>query len=340
MSRVIIVVTLLVLACILQTVVSNDPKIVNGALATDGQFPFIIQLFNKTADYNFCGGTSIGALHVLTAAHCVEGARANEIQIWAGALNINSNQGYKVNVDAIYQHKNYNAAQIKNDVAVIKLAKPFPKSVGVRAIEMATTNVAVGTQVTAVGWGSTSFAGIPGYGAYPEDLMFVKFDVVSTTVCERTYGSFLAGSQEVCAYDPNQGTCFGDSGGPLITGSQTEARQHGVTSYVSGSGCATAPSVFARVAYYHGWIVGKTNHVVQTNCADCATNTAWKQMCESIDGTYRLTASGYQCRDLTVIKTRKISHTWNNCDNGKLRDLCEKIGRYSCTNNVGKCTRY
>jgi len=309
-------------------------------LAVDGQFPFIIQLFNKTANYNFCGGTSIGPYHVLTAAHCVEGATAHEIQIWAGALNILDNQGYKVNVETIYQNPKYNAAKIINDVAVIKLSKPFPKSVGLRTIELATTNVAVGTQVTAAGWGSTTYGATPGGNYYPEDLMFVKFDVVSTSVCTRSYGSFLAGDQEVCAYDSTQGTCFGDSGGPLFTGSKTTAKQHGVTSFVSGGGCATAPSVFARVAYFYDWIVEKTSHFVQTDCADCATNTAWKQMCESIDGTYRLTATGYQCRELDIVKTRTISRTWNSCANAKLRDLCEQIGKYSCTNDVGKCSAY
>jgi secreted trypsin-like serine protease len=301
-------------------------------LALPGVFPFIVQLFDKDQNYNFCGGSLIGPYHVLTAAHCIEGSEPSSIQIWAGALNLFDADGYKVNVAVIYEHPDYDRPTITNDVAVLKLSKPFPQSVGVRTINLAATAVAPGTLATSAGWGNTGTS-------YPEDLMFVKTVVQDNSVCTASYGSFFVASQEVCAHDPGQGTCFGDSGGPFFTGTKLKANQHGVVSYVSGNGCATAPSVYARVTAYREWIVEQTDHVVSTTCAGCATIPHWRDMCKSIGGFYQLVANGYQCRNLDVLKVRKINYEWDDCADTKVKDLCDKIGFYECINNIPTCTR-
>jgi len=330
-----LVVALLVLVCALQTVMAG-PKIINGDLAVKGQFPFLVQLFNKTGQYNFCGGSLIGPYHVLTAAHCAVGASTWEIQIWAGSINLNDGNGYYVDVASITVHPSYNADLIKNDVTVIKLLKPFPRSVGVRTVKLATTSAAVGTTVTATGFGSI----VAGGGTYPEDLMYVDIKVVSTE-CTNYFGSLIVPNQMICAYDTNQGTCYGDSGGPLVTGSKVSATQHGVVSFGAASGCATSPSVFARVSYFRNWILTQTAHNVVTPCASCNVDTDYKGLCQYMSGTWLLTGSNYQCKGLDVDKTRDALaadvYTWNDCSNNRVRDLCEKVGRYNCISQKGTC---
>jgi len=136
----------------------------------------------------------------------------------------------------------------------------------------------------------------------------------------------------------HQGTCYGDSGGPLVTGSKTTAVQQGVVSFGSADGCATAPSAFARVSYFRSWILAKTNHVVSTNCASCATDAEWKSLCQSIGGTYDRNANGYQCKNLDVDKTQELSFAWSDCENNLVQNLCEKIGRYTCRGGEATCT--
>lgn len=341
MNRSSFITVLLVLLCVTQSVFSQGRdttgKIIGGSIAKEGQFPFIIQLFDKQNNYNFCGGSSLGPYHILTAAHCVDGSTADAIQIWAGSLNIYDPAGYKVNVEKIYPHPDYDSFLIENDVAVIKLVKPFPKSVGLRKIKLATTNnvVDVGTTVTTCGWGNTNQY-YTGY--YPEDLLYVKTKVVSTNVCAEFYSGYVQGDKMVCAHDPSEGSCYGDSGGPMFTGDGTTATQHGVVSFGSSAGCATAPSVYARVSNYYNWIVSKTAYTAKTACADCATNADWKGLCQEVGGTYKLTATGYQCQDLNIKKTLSFSYTWDNCNNKKVQDLCNQLGRYSCSNEMGKCT--
>jgi len=253
-----------------------------------------------------------------------------DVKIWAGALNIYDAAGYMVDVAEIHVHPDYNSATTENDVTVIKLAKPFPRSVGVRAIQLAANQVAEGTTVTVCGWGNIG-------DSYPEDLMYVDTNVLSNAVCSEFY-SGVFDSVMVCAGSSTHGSCHGDSGGPFFTGLKSKALQHGVVSWGSGS-CDAGPTVYARVAPFRDWIVEQTKHIVATSCAGCDDNNAWKEMCESVDGNYRKTTNGYQCRDLDVIKTRKINYQWTNCGNKVLRDLCEKIGRFTCTDNVPQCSR-
>jgi secreted trypsin-like serine protease len=302
-------------------------------LAVQGQVPFIVQLINANTGANFCGGSLIGPYHVLTASHCVDGTAAGDIKIWAGALNTNDADGYEVDVDTIYMHPQFDLNSLRNDVTVIKLAKPFPKSVGLRSIRITSNAVAPGTVVTTAGWGNTG-------SGYPDDLYYVETTVLSYSQCIQSEpAAWVFDSEMVCAHDSSQGSCYGDSGGPMYTGTKAAATQHGVVSWGSSNGCATAASVYARVSTYYDWIVAKTTHYVSTPCVDCEDNAPWIAMCKSIGGIYRLTTTAYQCRSLDIEKTRKISHEWNNCANTKLRDLCEKIGRYMCTDGVASCTK-
>jgi secreted trypsin-like serine protease len=314
----------------MQTVMANGPKIINGELAVAYQFPFLVQLFNKTGSYYFCGGSMISPLHILTAAHCIYGASASELQIWGGGLS--RDVGYKINVQAIFQHPYYNPDTLANDIAVIKIGSAFPQTYGIRSVKLPTVTAAVGVTLTATGFGSI----VPGGGTYPDDLMYVDITVISSTQCS-SYFSITAATM-ICAYDVNQGTCYGDSGGPLVAGSKTTATQHGVVSFVSANGCATAPSVFARVSYFRSWVVSKTVHGVVTTCANCALDTAWKGLCLQMGATFTHTTSNYQCTNIDLDKTKKVDYSWTGCGNAYVKNLCVNVGRWACVGGTtGRC---
>lgn len=60
--------------------VYNDNRITNGQIAYDGQFPYQVGLslkFSTSATTSWCGGSVIGHIWVLTAAHCTKGLVLN-----------------------------------------------------------------------------------------------------------------------------------------------------------------------------------------------------------------------------------------------------------------------
>jgi len=320
---------LLALLCVLQTVVSQ--KIYGGEYADEGQFPFMVQLADKSDHFFFCGGSLLGSYHVLTAAHCTDGTTAGNLQVWAGSVDLYSDDGVFVNVEAIYQNPDYNPNTVKNDVTVIKLKTPFPKSTGVRAITMASNLINSGVRITLAGWGKTEF------GNYPYLMLFTTAPIITTTKC-RSYNGYedVSATTQICAFQNGQDTCQGDSGGPLFTGTGAAATQHGIVSY--GIGCGSRPGVYTAVSHYRSWILSKSKHTVSTTCNGCATNVGWKNMCEDMNGVYRKTSSAYQCQELTPVKTSTINTSWNSCNNELLQNFCEKVGRYSCVSGKGKCT--
>jgi secreted trypsin-like serine protease len=61
-------------------ITGRQVKIIGGSVAAPGQFPWMVALVDprarNAADGQFCGGTVIAPLVVLTAAHCVYGSTA------------------------------------------------------------------------------------------------------------------------------------------------------------------------------------------------------------------------------------------------------------------------
>lgn len=316
---------------LVQITFAADDKIYGGSYATDGQFPFIIQLYDVAQGYFFCGGSLIGPYHVLTAAHCTEGSTASQIKIWGGSLGIYSGDGEYITVEALYQHPSYDSYYIENDLTVIKLSKPFAKATGLRTIAMSSSTVATGTDLTVAGWGKSE-------NGYPYYLLYTSVPVISTTSCKSYNGySDIVGASQICCYVRGSDSCQGDSGGPLFKGQGTAAVQHGIVSW--GVGCAVKPGVYTRVSYFRNWIVSKSVHTVKTTCSSCANHAKWQAMCEQMGGTYSKSSSGYSCSSLDVDKTRKISYSWTGCTDTYLKDFCGKVGRFTCASGVGKCTR-
>jgi secreted trypsin-like serine protease len=68
----------------------------------------------------------------------------------------------------------------------------------------------------------------------------------------------IDGSLELCTSNPNgdSGACYGDSGGPQVTGGEGNWTLIGVTSRAGNSNptCATGPSIYTDATAYASWI--------------------------------------------------------------------------------------
>jgi len=193
-----------------------------------------------------CSGTLLSPTVFLTAGHCTSGAVA--ARVWF-ADNVQTNTQYPFGGTTSYEgvphtYPGYcdspcgpglpRFAQF--DVGVIVLTEPVPTSVVSTYGQLPTAGLvdtlATGTGVSLVGYGVQQQirGGGPPSWTGPRIRMFAPTEVVSgnfthSDVFLRTRANPGGGSG---------GTCFGDSGGPILLGNTVLA----VNSYVTNSNCS------------------------------------------------------------------------------------------------------
>jgi secreted trypsin-like serine protease len=252
-------------------------KIVGGITAPEGKFPFQAALIaSGTAEGSehfgqFCGGSLIAQDWVLTAAHCVPGTEADEVDVFIGSNVLPSGGGSptpagarRISVDDIIVHEAYDPATSDNDIALLHLIGPAPAQLETTMPANADLDkqyvVPLGDAVV-IGWGATS----EGSGTTPQ-LMRVWVDIQDSVTCEANYQEVIPSIEitdnMLCAGLPEGGqdSCQGDSGGflgaPLGNGKYV---QLGIVSW--GVGCARPKlfGVYTRVGNYADWIKEQTS---------------------------------------------------------------------------------
>lgn len=236
------------------------PEIVGGTQAPAGKWPFQVALLDsKTANNyyaQFCGGTLVSALFVVTAAHCVYGTAASRIDVLTNTQSLSSG-GVRHKIAAIRMHPNYNDNTTDFDIAVIKLQTPasgITKFAQLLSAANENTLAPVGELTFVTGWGSRNANG----GSYPTSLYQVQVPIVSRTDCNDANSYAGAITQRMICAGYTQGgkdSCDGDSGGPLTV--QDNAGDYrilaGIVSW--GDGCAQKNlfGVYSRVAVLSKW---------------------------------------------------------------------------------------
>jgi len=263
---------------------SGPVRILGGDIAVEGAWPWQVGLINanETSLFygQFCGGSVIAGVWILTAAHCVyeeeEGGiltpiEARDIRVLAGTNYLEEGEGELIEVRAIYAHPDYDPIAIDNDIALIQLVRA--PTVAVQAIALPSLNAEQryappGTRAIVTGWGRLQD------GRYPVDLRQVEIDVFDRADCNQDVagggqpkpGVVIRGpitDNMICSGvgEGGKGSCSGDSGGPLMVRLEGDRfLQIGVVSWgytaENAAGCSleVAFSAYTRVARYQDWI--------------------------------------------------------------------------------------
>ncbi|KAL6257050.1 hypothetical protein P5V15_011985 [Pogonomyrmex californicus] len=228
-----------------------DPRIVNGEDAKEGEIPYQVSLQNRGTNFHFCGGSILNDKYVITAAHCIEGKSASNIQVVADTINLSNPKSLHY-VEEIKAHKGYTPANSwMNDIALLKVKTPFVRSNTVGYVPLPPKDHVVKPNDIAVvsGWGRL-WQG----GPTTTKLQRVNIIIADQNYCRYVYEKmgYNVHPTQVCAYDPSimKGSCHGDSGGPLTVGGKLV----GLVSWANGCASTSYPTVYTRVLSFLDWI--------------------------------------------------------------------------------------
>lgn len=258
-------------------------RITGGTKAPDAQYQShlrslvaLVRLDERSQyDGQFCAGTLIDELHVLTAGHCIvdDGDLRTRISptsfsVLAGTPNLSErslNRSELVPVQSIFVNPNFNVRTMRWDVAVLRLARPITT---VPTIPLLNPD-----EATALGLGSATFNGlVAGWGdvdpdfddcCFPATLNSAAVPLHPDSQCTANLASApyltFSGEFQLCAGRLGRGTtfgadaCQGDSGGPLFVDAAGGVRLAGVTSF--GVGCGQRFfGVYARATTIMPWL--------------------------------------------------------------------------------------
>lgn len=234
----------------------DQERIVGGQNADLGEWPWIAALFNSGRQ--FCGGSLIDNIHILTAAHCVAHMSAWDVArltVRLGDHNIKSNSETKhieKKVKRVVRHRGFDSRTLYNDIAILTLDSPVTFTKNIRSICLPSGgNLYAGQTATVIGWGSLRES-----GPQPAVLQEVNIPVWANQECRAKYGPAAPGGiveHFLCAGQAARDSCSGDSGGPLMI-NEGRWTQVGIVSWGIGCGKGQYPGVYTRVTHFLPWI--------------------------------------------------------------------------------------
>uniref|UniRef100_A0A6I8PAW0 Transmembrane serine protease 2 n=2 Tax=Ornithorhynchus anatinus TaxID=9258 RepID=A0A6I8PAW0_ORNAN len=249
------VVSLRCIECGTASRASQLNRIVGGAVASPGEWPWQVSL--HVQGVHVCGGSIITSEWIVTAAHCVEEPVSSPRYwtVFAGILRQSAmfyGSGYKV--QKIISHPNYDTKSKNNDIALMKLQAPLTFNENVRPVCLPNPGMMFepNQQCWISGWGATHEK-----GKTSDVLNAVTVPIIEPWKCNSRYVyNHLITPAMICAGYLKGGidSCQGDSGGPLVTEKDALWWLVGDTSW--GSGCAKAnrPGVYGNLTLFTDWI--------------------------------------------------------------------------------------
>jgi hypothetical protein len=175
-------------------------------------------------------------------------ARALQERGWV-ELTRSATDGTRVAVSQIVIHPRFSTANglLVHDFALLKLSQPLT-GVPVLPLAEAASQVAPGTAVRGMGWGTTSEG-----GRSSPVLLEVDMNLFSLTAAAQVYPGLSEAHLAAGVPGGGRDTCQGDSGGPLVISDGRGGWRHaGTVSFGDGCGRDGVPGIYGNTVFGTG----------------------------------------------------------------------------------------
>ncbi|KAF5274177.1 hypothetical protein FQA39_LY18734 [Lamprigera yunnana] len=222
-------------------------RIVGGQNAEIGFFPYQASIKSSNGKH-ICNGAIISANTILTVAHCVYRKRPSSLSVTVGTnrLSIGGSVYY---VKEVKIHEKYNSWNLRNDIAVLKLMNEISMNGAAYPIFLGDSFVNGGVACVLSGWGFRQES-----GPVSEYLQYVFLETLNNNECSKQLSTTIEESQMCTFTKIGEGSCYQDSGSPLVADGVL------IAVVTSGHPCAEGyPDIYTRVSYFHKWITDNSS---------------------------------------------------------------------------------
>lgn len=244
---------------------SIKPRIVGGEPVVVADHPWMASLqslpwgdFDAFYSQHQCGASLIAPDWVLTAAHCTDGQRQDELRVVVGGGDVtpqNLTEAQLLTVEAVYQFAGYDDSSLDQDLTLLYVPGARSSSYVSVATAAQTNALRQGDRLRVVGYGLTEA------GDVSTTLLGVNQPfrgIGASCAMVPSWGIGWLTDNMICAGAvAGEDSCQGDSGGPLFMRSGNTVVQHGLVSWGFDECGETYPSVYTHLANYGDWLAGQ-----------------------------------------------------------------------------------
>uniref|UniRef100_A0AAY5KXH0 Peptidase S1 domain-containing protein n=1 Tax=Esox lucius TaxID=8010 RepID=A0AAY5KXH0_ESOLU len=229
-------------------------RIVGGVTARRGEWPWLGSLQYQRS--HRCGATLVHSKWLLTAAHCFKSdSGPGSWSVSLGSVLRSGVGALVIPIQRIIMHPGFNSTNMNNDVALLELAVPAPRSYTIQAVCLPSPvhRFHRDNECYITGWGSTREGG---ESSLTNLLQKAPVNIIEQSDCLQAYGNGLTPGMMCAGYmEGGKDTCLGDSGGPLTCREPSgQWFVAGVTSWGHGCGRSGFPGVYIQVTAIREWI--------------------------------------------------------------------------------------